>query len=505
MTIFMHKRSVGYEEVEEIICARNNSLLREYKSGPGIFKLAEGPFTSYQRTVDVDMKTSHCEVTETFSYKIAAPFWHYLLHFPIKRVLKNSNFSKNFNIWWAPPNRFDALTSQTISLLCVAAIVTGFLGALIGQTATFAAEEFGAGDRAQGILLATVRIGVLLTVFITALADNRGRKKLLEFSLYGGCLLAVLSAVAPNLWALGITQSFARGFATSISILIGIMAAEAAPKGSRAYIAGLLTLSAGLGAGIPVWILFLADLHLRGWRLLFATALIFFPVIRWIHLHLEESKRFIDHIEKHRFNNGRKQKVIVKRVLFLASVAFLLFLFVSPASQFRNEFLRDERGFSAAKISLFLLTAYTPQIIGVAIASKVSDLKGRKPVAMIAVGIGTILTVASYSVAGFGMWLITMSAGIISAGAGPSLGVYSSEMFGTGRRGQVSGFLSLTAVTGSALGLLLCGDLSERLNSFGEAFTLLAIGPLLVVLIVYFFFPESANQELEDLNPDDRP
>ena len=268
MTIFRYKRSVKHEELKEIICARSNSLFSEYEAGPGIFKLSEGPFISYQRTVDVEMKESDCEVTEIFSYKISAPFWHYLLHFPMKRALKNSNHSKKLNVWWAPPNRFDAQTSQTVSLLCVAAIVTGFLGALIGQTATFAAEEFGAGDRAQGILLATVRIGVLLTVFITALADNRGRKKLLEFSLYGGCFLAVLSAVAPNLWILGLTQSFARGFATSISILIGIMAAEAAPKGSRAYIAGLLTLSAGLGAGIPVWILFLADIHLKGWRLL---------------------------------------------------------------------------------------------------------------------------------------------------------------------------------------------------------------------------------------------
>ena len=155
--------------------------------------MAEGPFISYQRTVDVEMNESDCEVTETFSYKISAPFWHYLLHFPMKRALKNSNHSKKLNVWWAPPNRFDAQTSQTVSLLCVAAIVTGFLGALIGQTATFAAEEFGAGDRAQGILLATVRIGVLLTVFITTLADKRGRKKLLEFSLYGGCFLAVLS------------------------------------------------------------------------------------------------------------------------------------------------------------------------------------------------------------------------------------------------------------------------------------------------------------------------
>ena len=36
------------------------------------------------------------------------------------------------------------------------------------------------------ILLATVRIGVLLTVFITALADKRGRKKLLEFHYMEG-------------------------------------------------------------------------------------------------------------------------------------------------------------------------------------------------------------------------------------------------------------------------------------------------------------------------------
>ena len=76
----------------------------------------------------------------------------------MKRALKRSTL-KDFNIWWAPPNRFDALTSTTVSLLCIAAVITGFFGALIGQTATFAAEEFGASDRAQGVLLATIRIG----------------------------------------------------------------------------------------------------------------------------------------------------------------------------------------------------------------------------------------------------------------------------------------------------------------------------------------------------------
>ena len=173
----------------------------------------------------------------------------------------------------------------------------------------------------------------------------------------------------------------------------------------------------------------------------------------------------------------------MSRVIFLASVAFLLFVFASPASQFRNEFLRDERNFSAAKITLFLLTAYTPQIIGVAIAAKVSDIKGRKPVAIFSVGLGTLFTVIAYSISGFGMWAITMLAGIISAGAGPSLGVYSAEMFGTGRRGQINGFLSLVAVSEVLWGYFYVVTFLKGLIVKGLG---ILIGPLLVLLIVGF-------------------
>ena len=300
---------------------------------------------------------------------------------------------------------------------------------------------------------------------------------------------------------LGISQAIARGFATAISILIGIMAAEAAPKGSRAYIAGILTLTAGLGAGIPVWLLSLADVHPRGWRLLFLISFAFFPVISWLRTQLHESVRFHSHQES-KVESGLAP-VVWSRFAALAAVAFLILMFAAPASQFRNEFLRDERGFSAAQISLFILASHTPQIIGVALAAKISDLRGRKPVAAFAVGIGSLFTVLAYSLAGTGMWLTAMIAGIISAGAGPSLGVYGAEMFSTGRRGQSNGAISIFAVLGSACGLLLIGDLSERFGSFGEAFSLLSVCPILVVLPVLIFFPESKNRELEDLNPED--
>ncbi|MBJ69169.1 MAG: hypothetical protein CL463_04625 [Acidimicrobiaceae bacterium] len=505
MPHFRHSRFLEEDAARQLLIPRNDALLQEKAIDDSNFSLAKGPFVFYERSVEVAPSPSGIYVTETFTYKIASPVWRLLLGFPIRRFLKRGGAPEE-NLWWAPPEIFDSDTARTLSLLCIAAVITGYLGALLGQTATFAAEEFGASDRAQGVLLALVRIGTLITVLVAGLADKHGRKRLLIFSLWSGCLMTLLSAASPNIALLGISQAAARGFATAISILIGIMAAEAAPKGSRAYIAGILTLTAGLGAGIPVWLLSLADIHAKGWRLLFLISFAFFPVIAWLKGQLNESERFHSHQETHSSDEpGSLAPVVWSRFLALAAVAFLILMFAAPASQFRNEFLRDERGFSAAQISLFILASHTPQIIGVAIAAKVSDLRGRKPVAAFAVGVGSLFTVLAYSFSGVGMWFTAMIAGIISAGAGPSLGVYGAEMFSTGRRGQSNGAISIFAVLGSACGLLLIGDFSERFGSFGKAFSLLSICPILVVILVLVFFPESRNRELEDLNPEDLP
>ena len=296
MPNFQHSRFLEQDAVNQLLIPRNDALLREISIDDSTFSLSKGPFSYYERSVEVTPSPSGAQVTETFTYTIASPFWRLLLGIPIRRFLKRSGGSEE-KLWWAPPEIFDSQTTRTLSLLCIAAVITGYLGALLGQTATFAAEEFGASDRAQGVLLAMVRIGTLITVVVAGLADKHGRKRLLIFSLWSGCAITLLSAASPNIVMLGISQAMARGFATAISILIGIMAAEAAPKGSRAYIAGILTLTAGLGAGIPVWLLSLADVHTRGWRLLFLISFAFFPVISWLRAQLQESVRFNSHQE----------------------------------------------------------------------------------------------------------------------------------------------------------------------------------------------------------------
>ncbi len=482
---------------------RDFFLVRESDDGDGSFSCAEGPFDHYTRTVSVtpiDGDTGDAlEVTEQIDFRVAAPLWRVLLTVPIKRSLRQPPDGLP---WWAPPDRFDRRTARTISVLCIGMIITGYLGALIGQTATFASDEFGTSDRAQGFLFAAVRLGTLLTVVITAMADRRGRRHMLLIALGLGCSLTMFGALATGLWTLGASQAVARGMATAISVLIGIMAAEAAPRSSRAYVTSVLVLTAALGAGMVVWILPLADLSISAWRILYLVPAIGLPVTWWLARNLEESDRFE---QQAAVESPSQAAMLASRLALIAATGFLIGMFAAPASQFRNDFLRDERGFSAAQVSLFVVITNTPVGIGVAIAGKLADRRGRRPVGAFAVFGGTALTIATYAVDGWGMWTASVLAGIVGSMAAPALGVYGAEMFGTSRRGRANGIVSLVALAGSATGLLLVGELSDRFDSFAAAFLVVAAAPLIVVVLVLTRYPETAHRELEDLNPGDRP
>lgn len=470
---------------------------------PTLFEADHGPFDRYRRSLDVSPAASGWAVTERVDFRLATPLWRPLMNLGARRELLRDRPGDHVP-WWAPPDRFDAVAARSVSLLCIAALVTGYLGTLIGQTATFASDEFAMSDRAQGFLLAGVRIGTVITLVVAILADRTGRRLWLLTSIVIGSAATVVGAVSTGPWTLGISQSIARGFATAIGVLMGIMAAEVAPRNSRAYVASVLTLCAGLGAGMAVWLLPLADLGLRAWRLLYVLPIVGLPLGWWMARTLTETDRFAARMASDDTAETDADAMLRSRLVLVAAVAFLTLLFAAPASQFRNEFLRDERGFSGAEVSLFVLMTNTPVGIGVAIAGKLADRRGRRPVAAFGVAGGALLTVATYAWAGWGMWAASVFASIIGAMAAPTLGVYQAELFGTGRRGRANGIITLIALAGSALGLLAVGDLSERLGSFAAAFGIVVIAPLVVVALVLTLYPETAHRELEDINPSDR-
>jgi len=473
-------------------------LVREETLSDDTFALVDGPFRSYRRTLDVRPEPAgRYRVTERTEFSLAVPLWGPIVRPLMARALADTERHPR-NRWWWPAEVVGRRTSELIGALCVISVMAGYLGVVIGQTITFAAADFGRTDSAQANTLAATRIGVLVSVVLIHRADRIGRRPLILWFTIGAILFTAAGAAAPNLAVLGATQTIGRGLTTGLITLIMLAATEEAPAGSRALAISLATVAAALGAGMVIWVLPVAGAADGGWRVVYLVPLLFLPLLRWVARHLPETRRFDAAAEA-----GAPATVDWWRFTLIGATALLSAIYLSPASQLRNEFLRDDRGFSAAGISLFQLLVSTPAGVSIVVAGRAADKLGRRRVGAVGVAVGAVLSAVSYQVGGLAMWL-TASAGVILAGAAyPATRGYSTELFPTRARARVGGLLDAVTVAGSAVGLVVAGYLSHRWGSLGDAITVLAVFPVVVAAAILFLFPETAAVELEAFNPHD--
>jgi MFS family permease len=471
-------------------------LLVEVDAGDGVYVQHEGPFERYQRQVEIEPAGDGFRLTQTVEFRLALPYFRFLFTGPVRSALKREGRERA--PWWAPPEHLDAGASNALGTLAILAVAFGYLNTLFTQTIPFAGEEFGAGNSAQGVAGSVVRVGGLIALVIVATADRRGRRSVILASAGAGCILAATGALAPSLpWLTG-SQLLARAFASALLLLVSIVAAEEMPAGSRAYAISLLAMAGGLGAGVCVLALNLADLGPKGWRLLYLLPLLVLPAVASTRHHLRESRRFL----------APHRKVPIAghggRLVLLGVSAVLLNVYIAPYSQFSNRFLRTDLGFSGGRIGLFSIVVGTPAAIGIVAGGRIADVKGRRIVAAVALVGGTACTLAFFFSGGWPLWVWATVGAVVSAASIPALGVYGPELFPTGLRGKANGVVGLTGLVGSAIGLTGAGLMSDHFGSIGPAMAVLSAGPLLLAILVMAAYPETARRPLEDLNPEDR-
>jgi MFS family permease len=474
--------------------------VRERADGPGRFAYDAGPFTHYERTVtegEPDPATGERSVTQHFAWELPRGAWRPLMNVGVRRALRRPRPDGTTPRWF-PPERPDVQGAQVLGLLATLSLAVGYHATLLGQTMTFIADEFGSSTTAQGAALSSARTGGLLAIALGAAADRRGRRKLLVLSLLICVTSTVLGGVAPNLAFLAATQAVNRGSVAAAGLLLAVVVAEEMPKGSRAYAVGLLSMSTALGAGMALWLLPLADLSDRSWRFLYLAPVAFLPLIVRAGRMLPESRRYVrPHETVSLAGHGG-------RLALLAAAGFLINVFVAPQTQFRNEYLRDERGLTAAAVALFALLTSTPAGIGIVVGGRLADTRGRKVVGAVSAVCGTALLIGSFSLRGPAMWVAATLGGIVMAPLDPIAKVYGPELFPTSLRAKAAGMIATTAMAGSVVGLIAAGALRDAFGSFGPAMAILALGPAATAVLVVLRFPETARRELEDLNPEDR-
>lgn len=503
--------------------ATNADLVKEQSvghTGEWSFGLAEGPFLSYGRTVSaVACADKSWQVTEETNYRLAVPYFAPLVNVFVRRELRKSReLRKRKELrksrasapsgptatsvpapqpLWAPPQRFDPRAASVFATVAAALLLAGFLSNAPAELHTYAADEFGSSHLSQGVLGALVRVGSLLAIGAAVLADRQGRKRVLGIALVLGIAGSVAASLVPNLAALTVALTVTRTATATLAAVALVIVVEEVPPGCRAWSLAVLAMTGALGAGMVVWLQPIAGFWTWGWRLIFLVPLLAVPLVPGVLRRLPETTRFENR------TLGVALRGHAGTIALLGAVFFGLGLFLGPLDWFRNEFLRDEHGFSAWQVTLFLLTTATPGAIGLYTAGRLSESIGRKLVVVAATTVGLGAAVLMFNVSGVVMWCGGLTAATVSSGLLPALGVYRGELFPTAVRVRASTIAGAAGVLGGSLGVLTAGWLRSVWGSFGPVMAVLWVGPLVVGAVVVLWFREGGGKQLEQLNPVD--
>jgi putative MFS transporter len=107
-------------------------------------------------------------------------------------------------------------------------------------------------------------------------------------------------------------------------------------------------------------------------------------------------------------------------------------------------------------------------------------------------------------VRGWPLWAWGVADRLLGYAVAPALAVYGPELFPTWLRSRATGVVGIAYAAGGVVGLITVGALSDHFGTFGPAFSLLALGPAVLVVLIVVAYPETAQRPLEELNPDDR-
>jgi len=469
----------------------------------GRFVQREGPFDSYERqVVESDDGT---QLIDTTRYRLGIPWFWWVFALPVRWTLRSREPGHGRPPGWAPPDRLDPRQAHVLGLLAAASLSAAFVNTLFTQTVNFAADDFGIDKSGQGLAGVIVRCGIFLALPFLVLADRIGRRRVMVLLAWLAPACAALGAAAPSFWVLTGSQAVGRPLGIALDLLIAVAATEEMPRNSRAYAVSVLAMASGLGAGIAVMSLPLADLGDAGWRLVYVISLVWLLIAWDLTRRLTETTRFdaLSIARRAAVTPMRPVHVRRRRFIAIALVSIFANLFVAPASFFQNRYLRDVRGYSGSGIALFTISTATPASLGFVVGGRVADMAGRRRVLAIALPIGTALLVVSFSIGGAWMWISAGLGGFFGGIAYPAFAVYRTELFPTARRGQVGGFVAALALAGGSIGLLGAGYLLDRDWTYSQVMTFLAGGQILAALVALTTYPETAHRALEELNPED--
>jgi MFS family permease len=399
----------------------------------------------------------------------------------------------------------------TLPILAVSGLSIGSGIAQFGVTAVIggvaaAFGEVGVGDdlTAQiglpattvGLALALIRLTSLASLPAAAIADQRGRQRVLVALSVIGLGLTTLAALSPGFWWYVTLVALARPALSGVNAVAGVVASEETRTKDRSAAIALITAAYGLGAGLIV----VGRAALGGlatFRVVTAAALIPLLLLPLILRGTREPRIARDRLNE-RGVLGAVPRQYVRSVALLSALSGLIALATGPA--FSYLFVYGERvlGVSSGLLALLVVLAGPAGLIGILVGRAAADRIGRN------VSAGFSMAATGGAVAwAYGGTTVQLAVGYLlaimaSSSFAPPTGALGAELVPTRIRATLAGWITFAGVLGAVVGIAGFGVLADATGGFDQAAR--AIGVVTALTATGFLLlPETRGTELEDL------
>lgn len=380
------------------------------------------------------------------------------------------------------------------------------------------ARAFRMSDAAVGAIATVVRFGGILSFFMVTLADRVGRKRVITNTVLAYALFTLATALSSGIVAFAIFQSLAQLFlAAEFGVAVTIISEEF-PDNLRGRAISILHMVAFAGVA-AAGILYgqMAESRL-GWRGMYLLGIAPLLIVAWLRRRMRETARFaaIDALRGER--KAERPGLFAplwrcikpgsgpwpRRMILVAALCNCIGLVGGPTISFFSLYAKRDHHWSSSQIGLAIVLAYLMGSIGTLVSGWLLDRIGRRTtMALFFTGAGAAMFSLFQSAEHQAMLTALMATMFAYQGARTANAALSAELFPTGAR--ATGFsLAVQGIgqLGWALAPLFVGLLKNPMGGLGNAATLFAAGPIVGVLLILAFVPETRGQTLEQLSPE---
>jgi MFS family permease len=374
-------------------------------------------------------------------------------------------------------------------------------------TGTSVAAEVGLSFTILGVGLGTIRLAALGSLPLAALADRVGRRRVMLGSTALGLAVTALAALSPSYWWFVALFALGRPLLAGTNAISGVIAAEETRSRDRAKAIALVTAAWGGGTGLIAVVRGVAGTSLS-WRGLFGLVLIPLAAMPLLSRRLEEPDRF-ERIRGAASGApaprgrllGRAPPALQRRLWLVCLLIAMLGFVTGPANALLFVYSESVLGLPRLATAAMVVAAGILGLVGLVAGRWAADHLGRRVTAGTAqavIALAAILTYSGPPGAAIAGYLLAVFAASVFA---PAMGAIAAELFPTGIRATVAGWMSVAGILGAVSGLVLFGVLVTNLNGFWVAAAVVAL-PVLAVCPLYARLPETLGMELEESAPD---